>query len=365
MSKKNIFVKKNRLCLYTERDLIPRLWYNPNANFLVIGEIPFMLLDSFAYQQALSFLPSAFAEDSQKSTLNQLLHSMPSSGEFGFESTLAPKEKKVDFHFYVPFVGDQLCQNQLSNHGVYNEQFLISHFEGMWCNVDLDNYSVFPPKFNYYLTPKKNRNDLEHLIDPLFFLFHQKKIPASLLLNAKNLIRTFIDQDFHFFYPGFMLSRNAQGIRFRLSRKTLRHVDFLEQFLKSLGIEENVSSLVRLLKEIPCAENFLFFLVDVEHMVSPKFGVEYFLRGDAAAHPKKSWDSILDFLVSENLTSKEKQEAALSWIRRRQIQYTFGPFPSDCLEYTFLYNISHIKFVYSPEKPIETKVYFQGILESS
>lgn len=167
------------------------------------------------------------------------------------------------------------------------------------------------------------------------------------------------------FSVGTMFNRGADAIRLCLSHVPAHGV---VDYLGAVGWEGPRGELDALLAGLADDVDHVALAVDVGERVSSTVGVEFHIEGETARR-KVRWGRFLDGLVAGGHCVPAKRDAVLAWLGHlharsapeawpgnlRALSAALGP---DVLS-TFLRQLSHVKVVYAPGRPLEAKAYLE------
>lgn len=163
-----------------------------------------------------------------------------------------------------------------------------------------------------------------------------------------------------------MLSRSFRNIKVKIDSNLFNNYEFLEIFLKRIDYQNDISQLKEVLLRSPSCVQACSLLFDIGETINPRFGIEFYALDTSYKEKKKSTRIFLDFLESENLTNRAKNNAILSWIggSREESYSLYGENPFSYSYHDFIRGVNHIKLVYQPGLPLEAKAYLSVLSHS-
>jgi hypothetical protein len=150
-----------------------------------------------------------------------------------------------------------------------------------------------------------------------------------------------------------MPSRSEAEVRVHASLPTMS----AGGYLASLGWSGSADEIARICRRYGtttygAVKDMTEVQFDVTTSLDPRVGVEFSSRLLSSQERAGEWEWLLDHLVEDGLCSKGKRDAVLGWPRSFQEKLT----PTSWL-CTFVQDLSHVKIVVQPGKPLEAKVY--------
>jgi hypothetical protein len=165
-------------------------------------------------------------------------------------------------------------------------------------------------------------------------------------------------------YIGAMLARNTNTLR----------VEFIPQsseciipLLKHIGWSWDENELKALIEQLYHLGIYINLVhVDIASTVRPKIGLSCLCGVGPDRRP--NWPFLLDHLVEAGLCSPDKRDGVLAWEGFTEPTSCPVPWPPYIISQSLLQpdmlsiferDISHVKFIYRPEKPQEAKAYLR------
>jgi hypothetical protein len=311
----------------------------------------------------------------------------PITSFFGFETRMNTGETKSDFLFAVSskkgereilkdlFTSGKLPQSFLSEMEWKNlEKFVTTWTNpdstihdtvlGLWFEFDLikDAPEVPIPCIFLHTIPLQMNNPEEiqqckWLTQSALPLLIGHSVSPTIEFQIFEAIRQ-LPKGASVFQVGVMLSRSAAGVRLVFNKIEVK--DILP-YLKRIGWSEKNEKLSHLIKELQNQGVHIVLHVSIgEKGIEPKIGLEcsfYPFR----YHNETKWPEFFEYLIQKGWCLPEKKNALLgfSGIKQEDPQEIVLPISSMKRSSTpaLVRYISHVKLVYTPNQPIEAKVY--------
>jgi hypothetical protein len=165
-------------------------------------------------------------------------------------------------------------------------------------------------------------------------------------------------------YIGVMLARNTDALRVEFIPQSTESIIPLLKYIGWSWDESNLKALIDQLKRMGAYINLLH--VDIASTALPKIGLSC-LCG-VGPDRKPDWSSLLDHLVEAGLCLPNKRDGVLDWDGFADPTSSNVPWPDNIIAQSLLKpnhlsiferDISHIKVVYQPGMPLETKAYLR------
>jgi hypothetical protein len=165
-------------------------------------------------------------------------------------------------------------------------------------------------------------------------------------------------------YIGVMLARNADVLRVEFIPQSTESIIPLLKHIGWSGDESKLEFLIGQLSGFRAYINLLH--VDIASAALPKIGLSCICR--AGPDRKPDWSSLLDRLVEAGLCLPHKRDGVLDWDGFADPTSSNVPWPDNIIAQSLLKpnhlsiferDISHIKVVYQPGMPLETKAYLR------
>jgi hypothetical protein len=165
-------------------------------------------------------------------------------------------------------------------------------------------------------------------------------------------------------YIGVMLARNADVLRVEFIPHSIESIIPLLKHIGWSGDEGKLEALIGQLSHFGAYINLLH--VDIAATALPKIGLSCICRADPDRKP--DWATLLDHLVEAGLCLPRKRDGVLSWEGFADPTASNVPWPAHIIAQSLLKpdllsiferDISHIKIVYQPGKPLAAKAYLR------
>lgn len=259
----------------------------------------------------------------------------------------------------------RFTQEWVEQHSIINENVL-----GLWFEFDTSrSHSGFPIP-NIFLQTKKIRIDTKEDLKN-FKWFTKVTIP---MLTRKNLSMSVekklieavkkLPEKTSVIHIGTMLSRQSNDLRIVINRIKPTQVI---PYLQSLGYKYSLEKLEEVIQELNRYVSRLILHLNIDDEIGEKIGLECSFSYDKY-HEETEWEKFLDYLQEKNLCIPEKKEALLNFIGA-EIDTPYTKFISSeyipsvmikenkSVSSALVRYISHIKIVYTPNKPLMAKAY--------
>ena len=161
-------------------------------------------------------------------------------------------------------------------------------------------------------------------------------------------------------YFGNMLSRQSDVIRFAvrgLSPSQLR------VYLQAVDWQGDAKQLLQYVDGVANIADQIVFNFEVGHTFSSRVDIECLIKPYRSAY----WSELLTFFVETDYCTEEKRQALLAWpgySHKNNCQSvwpasfnTADSFFAGAYQPVFQRTINHLKLIYRPQQPIETKAY--------
>jgi len=165
-------------------------------------------------------------------------------------------------------------------------------------------------------------------------------------------------------YIGAMLARSSDDLRVEFIPRSSKCIIPL---LKHIGWSWDKSELKALIEQLNHSGVYINLVhVDIGSAVRPKIGLSCLCREGLDRKP--DWPFFLDYLIESGLCRPHKRDALLAWEGFAEPTSCSIPWPPYIIAQSLLKpdllslferDISHIKIVYQPEKPLEAKAYLR------
>ncbi|MGL6345162.1 MAG: hypothetical protein ACRC80_39175, partial [Waterburya sp.] len=184
---------------------------------------------------------------------------------------------------------------------------------------------------------------------------------------------------------GVMLPRQSESQAVRICVKNIA-TDQLLEYLKNLGWSHSLGTLNSLLSEISNFVDEINLSFSVENTILPKVGFECYVDESSKklSNILVKWQQFLDYLVKHELCPVEEANSLLNWSGYSEAKLDQEIGSSDLakasafvyphLKSIILKKLNHIKIVFQPDRPLQTKAYLwfghrwlssKGFLEKS
>ncbi len=327
-----------------------------------------------SFGKLLTFLPDAFCNEVQQKKLEKFQIFIPPALTrlFCFESPLHSEKNWIDTIFYMNLLDGSLAsinkffsenRNDTTHLSIWKDfyellnesrkdNFFAEHnLTKMFFEFDVGSSIAWPPKPSVFFSVTKNHR-FEEIYRKLFEILKKTDFPFSSTLSK--VVKACAHRSLEIFQVGLMLSRDVKGVRVCIRATELKE-EVVDDFLRSIDYPIDRSGFLDLLKRVTPYFSYFALHLDIAEVVSPKLGLECYIKQGSFSECKTNWENGFNFLVSEKFTTQEKRRAAISWL---------GGFKEELSEgwasyRQFLRTINHIKLIYAPGREIEAKVYLR------
>lgn len=231
----------------------------------------------------------------------------------------------------------------------------------IWLEFDLDEQASQVPVPCIFLTLNQNTiNEASSLIQQSLKLINYQ-IPAKLESNLR-LCANSLPESAKFIHFGAMLSRSTKGVRVDVAGI---NSCYLIDYLVAIGWKDTTDSLQSLISNLSNFVDRIHLSFDVGDTILPRIGLECFLQKQPTNEYR--WQLFLNHLVENGLCTPVKQNALLAWpgFSQKAFHPEISPNNFNWSELLLGYKmlsivgrkISHIKIVYEPGIPVESKAY--------
>jgi hypothetical protein len=165
-------------------------------------------------------------------------------------------------------------------------------------------------------------------------------------------------------YIGVMLARNPDVLRVEFNLQCAESIIPLLKYIGWSGDESKLEALIEQLSQFGAHINLLH--VDIASTALPKIGLSFLCGVDPEGKP--DWATLLDHLVEAGLCLPQKRDGLLAWEGFADPTSNSVPWPAHIIAQSLLKpdllsiferDISHIKIVYQPGKPLAAKAYLR------
>ncbi len=331
---------------------------------ILFEKLPVLLF----YQSIASQIPLSLISEKDNSKFLQYAALIPASfrvESLGFECGLKRGEQWGDFHFATFCHSLNLLDIQSSatrcglfqsvgwlktfeflNQWVEKDLFVQKKIKAICFEFDIGSVSSWPPQPNLFLTLHPNSKDVCEIVDRIFECLMQKKISTQML----NLVNRCSSENFQICNIGYMLARPHDALRVAVRGDPFERSAILS-YLTRLGHSGFEKDLDDLFEKIKPHISHFSLEVDIADQVFPKIGISLNMKEDCG---------LLKILISEGLMDPEKYKALLSWVGPRfDLSITDLLFVDSSSQRFIFKSIHHVKIVFAPNKPLQTKIYLQ------
>jgi hypothetical protein len=207
-----------------------------------------------------------------------------------------------------------------------------------------------------------NNNQNKWLIHNALPLLMGKCLPKSIEQQLLECIQK-MPKEASVFQIGTMLSRSTSGIRICIKRL---HPKKIVSYLNDIGWTDNTGAFESLITELSEKVNRIVLNFNVDDIIGPSIGIECSFSPNQFQRENK-WSNFLNYLVEKDLCSNNKritlsefpgiEHGKIYSINRQNPTSTFSNSHEEEFSDSIVRYINHIKLVYRPNKPIETKAY--------
>jgi hypothetical protein len=294
---------------------------------------------------------------------------------FGFETRLNTGDGRSDYLFAISSQGGEreklldLVTNRKLPQSFYSTiewknigkfvstwadptSVLHNSILGLWFEFDIvDDLAESPIPCVFIHTVPLNKESIEETYTCAWLtgcalpLLTGEPVPQSVEQNVLQAIQG-LPEGSSIFQVGVMLSRATAGVRLVLNK--IKPAQIIP-YLTALGWEENDDRLSSLIGELEqYATSIVLHITVGENGVDPKIGLECSFYPHLYNFESK-WPVFFEYLVKTGLCRLEKKNAVLQFPGVKSGDIDFF---SNLVRF-----ISHIKLVYTPQHPVEAKVY--------
>jgi hypothetical protein len=291
----------------------------------------------------------------------------------GFECRLGARQSRVDFHVGVL---QRITPNLPENFRAHPAWRFMDDFCREWVepgsalergishvvlefDIRLHAAPVPVPCVFLALKPEVSR-DAQGLIE---IILRKLGVPHASGLRA--MVRRCLDalpSGAGISYLGAMVSRATELIRLNVAGMA---PDIFLDYLGRIGWTGPVNELDSSARRAMAHVDYIELAFDLSDVVLPRIGLECFLRKQPPEEPR--WPALLDHLVAEELCSRAKRQALLSWPGLLQRSTLPGAWPrslmwgelflQDRAWSVFMRRLNHVKLVHEAGRPVEAKAY--------
>lgn len=244
-----------------------------------------------------------------------------------------------------------------------NELFRKRKIDQIWIELDIGSSSIWPSEPNIFLDKiGVNHEMLCETADQAYFALKKKRLTPE----ALSLLQKCKSEGSEVFSLGFMLARPSDAIRIAMVSRGLFDASFFGPFLSNLDYPALEDNLISILKKIQPYFHRVNLEIDITDRVLPRICFSCHIQKKDISADKETWNRCLDFLVSEQIVDKDRQNALIAWCG---CQFASVSEPDSLFYESFPHqiisrSINHIKFLYVPGKPITAKIYLAVISET-
>ena len=336
-------------------------------------------------ESVLPLLPNNLIDEANKARIRNcalLFDPLLKTNRLLFECFLKSEKSACDFHFESTLTPELLIslRNSLSKnhwHETCHWKRLSAFFEN-WAVVeqhdqeqpprigielDIGSNLNWPPGSNIFVELFKCEKTPTELIEAAFYLINKDKLHPKTIDILNKCENDFIKINF----AGFMLGRQEKALRISCGKaSTPISSENILAYLQNISHPCLDDHLIDLLNKFSPYLDIISFDFDVSTFLLPKIGINCGINKENLLATKESWDSFLEFLVSENLITDENRFELIHWIGGKK-----EPFYSVCdsldgqgqtgaIYHAYLVrDINHIKFNYTPGCALQMKAYLR------
>ncbi len=296
---------------------------------------------------------------------------------FGFECSLEKKQHWADFHLdllLTPSALKSLKQflSQLppsARHSSTTLQTFLEKWtsESLFSRAELSRvileFDIGSSSFaspNLFIMADRNRSQFAERMESIYRSLKQERWPEGMLefLHACRI------NGYEIFGMGVMLARQTKAVRVCMQNEQFLEITSIEKCLHLLG-QIPLEHAFRLLleKALPHLRRVSLELDIGEHL-SPKIGINCFIKKGSFSEMQATWRSLLGILRSQELISRDKKMALLEWRGGQNETSLYDLFTPSSSQILYR-EISHIKLVGNTKQPIRAKAYLAVTRTSS
>ncbi|MDD4650670.1 MAG: hypothetical protein PHQ34_00415 [Methanothrix sp.] len=248
----------------------------------------------------------------------------------------------------------------------WQEQSSLMHgvVDGIGFELDADACSRQPHLPSFFMRMKKDRHSADEkqsaLEEGLQILFGKTRpFPWQDVLH-----RCFEFREARLIYIGAMLARNEDALRAEFIPQSAGSIIPLLKHIGWSWDESQLKALIEWLIQLGACINLLH--VDLGSEILPKIGISCLCGVGPEGRP--DWPTLLDHLVEAGLCLPQKRDGLLAWEGFADPTSSSITWPPDIIVQSlmkpdllsiFERDISHIKILYQPGKPLAAKAYLR------
>lgn len=234
----------------------------------------------------------------------------------------------------------------------------------VWLELDLFGTSDRIPAPCFFFDFADDATEREETTREILSILYPAPLPEATRRSVARCLES-LPAGGQLFSVGTMFNRGAEALRLCLSHIPPRG---LAPYLGAIGWEGQLAELDARVARLAEDVDHVALAVDVGERVFSPVGVEFHIEGETARR-KVRWGHFLDALVTDGDCVPAKREAVLAWLGHQHARAEAHAWPRHLLELaeeagpdalsTFLRQVSHVKVVFDPGRPLNAKVYLE------
>ncbi|MBO3458690.1 hypothetical protein G7B40_020895 [Aetokthonos hydrillicola Thurmond2011] len=256
-------------------------------------------------------------------------------------------------------------------HWIESKSFLQSSLNSCWLEFDADSTLNTIPVPSFFIGTKiiKEKNDNlynhEKTIEDILDLLLNNNLSKRLKYNVFSCFNL-LPKGGKIANIGIMFPRESERNTVRLCMGGLTG-DQIVKYLHDINWIGSISEIQAMIADLSNIVDVIHLNFAIGDGVLPKIGLECQVKTQNLIQTK--WNTILDYLVSQQLCNPEQQSSLLDWIGYSYENSNQDFWPNDLVKVSgflapsfrsvFWREINHVKLVYQPHQPVEAKVYLR------
>ena len=296
-----------------------------------------------------------------------------SVSSYGFEYRLDPSALDVDFAINVKKPGQEIIAG-LNPHTRLPEAFethpiwqriskfcqrtcdpstLLHHqINDLWLEFDLESdrdvVNDIPPVPGLLFGPNANlaiASDYSWIWEEALPILWEGATNPAVERKLIDCVEKF-DRKIRIFQVGLMFSRKVDVIRLCLLGSPLGLLNYLSE----IGWQGEIDRLQKIVESLYQYVDGIILSIDIGDRVYPRIGIEGIYHSRYLACVNGQWESLLEYLVSQQLCLPETRDNLL--------KYSGYELKKQFPQRIYLRGLNHTKLIYQPDRPLEAKIYF-------